>query len=200
MFTVRRSSFDDLVATRAIALGSMARRRSDELTVGECAVLALVNEGATHGFAIAQALAPEGPVGQVWAMPRPLVYRALDVLASFELTQAVGTEASSGGPRRTLVEATPEGAERIERWLWKPIGRVRDTRSDLMLKLLFLHRRGADPTPLLTAQRERFAERVEELRAGLEDTEEFGRTVILWRIESTEAAIRFVDALAPANL
>lgn len=177
----------------------MARRRTDELTVGECAVLALVHEGATHGFAIAQALAPGGAVGQVWSMPRPLVYRALDVLAGFELTQATGTEAGAGGPRRTLIETTADGAERIERWLWRPIDRVRDTRSDLMLKLLFIHRRGADPAPLLNAQRDRFVERVDELRAGLGETEGFASTVILWRIESTAAAIRFVDALAPSG-
>lgn len=175
------------------------RRRTDELSIGELAVLALVSEGSTHGFAIAQQLAPDGAIGQVWSMARPLVYRALDTLAGFELTRAVGTESSSSGPRRTLVETTADGAERIEQWLWRPIDRVRDTRSDLMLKLLFIDRRGVDPTPLLHAQRERFLARVEELQGRLEETDGFTQTVMLWRIESTTAAIRFVEALNPAQ-
>ncbi len=61
------------------------RRRPEQLATGEWAVLALVAEGPTHGFAVARALAPGGEVGRVWAMRRPLVYRTLDVLADREL-------------------------------------------------------------------------------------------------------------------
>jgi hypothetical protein len=41
----------------------MARGR-EELTAGEWAVLALVNEQPTHGFALARAMAPDGDVGR----------------------------------------------------------------------------------------------------------------------------------------
>src|SRR5262245_2247331 len=98
-------------------------------------------------------------------MPRPLVYRALDMLSSFELTRAVGTESSSAGPRRTLIETTEAGSRRVNSWMRQPIDRVRNTRSDLMLKLLFLERRGVDATEFRVAQRERFAERVVELES-----------------------------------
>jgi hypothetical protein len=50
------------------------------------------------------------------------------------------------------------GSSRTRR-LRQPVERVRDARSLLMLKLLFLTRREADLAPLLTAQRERFAAR-----------------------------------------
>jgi PadR family transcriptional regulator AphA len=171
------------------------RRRTDELTTGEWAVLALADEAPTHGFAIAQELAPGGAVGQVWSMRRPLVYRALDVLSSFELTQAAGTVSSSSGPRRTLIETTSEGARRVDAWLREPIDRVRNTRSDLLLKLLFSERRGRDARALRHAQRDRFAARVAELEAELSETHGFTRTLLLWRIESTTAAIRFVETL-----
>jgi len=48
-------------------------RPRDELTAGEWAVLALLAEAPTHGFAIAKAMAPEGEVGKVWSVRRPLV-------------------------------------------------------------------------------------------------------------------------------
>ena len=173
------------------------RRRTEELTTGEWAVLALVEEAPTHGFAVAKLLAPGGEVGRVWAMRRPLVYRTLDVLEGRELTHAAGTEPSTAGPQRTLVEVTAAGARRVAAWLDEPVAHVRDARSELMLKLLFLDRRGVDPGRLLDAQRERFLEHERLLRESLEQADGFARTLALWRVENTAAAVRFVDAHGP---
>lgn len=169
------------------------RRRSEQLATGEWAVLALVAEAPTHGFAIARALAPGGEVGRVWAMRRPLVYRTLDVLDDRELVREAGTQPSESGPPRTVVDVTEAGRERVEQWLLAPVQHVRDARADLMLKLLFLDRAGRDPAPLLTAQRERF----EFIAGELEDDQEpgFAGTLALWRLENTRAAIRFVERL-----
>ncbi len=164
------------------------RRRTEQLATGEWAVLALLAEGPSHGFAIARALAPGGDVGRVWAMRRPLVYRTLDVLAERELVRAAGTEPSESGPPRTVLEITADGRERVDDWRLTPVEHVRDARADLMLKLLFLDRAGRDPAPLLVAQRERFAQIANELEGG----EGF---LALWRLEMTRAAIRFVDQL-----
>jgi PadR family transcriptional regulator AphA len=169
------------------------RRRPEELATGEWAALALVAEAPTHGFAIARALAPGGEVGRVWAMRRPLVYRTLDVLADRELVRAAGTEPSESGPPRTVLEVTEDGRERVDGWLLEPVQHVRDARADLMLKLLFLDRSGRDPAPLLEAQRERF----EAIAAELEKADEagFARTLALWRLENTRAAVRFVEQM-----
>lgn len=172
------------------------RRRPEHPSTGEWAVLALVAEGPTHGFAIARALAPGGEVGRVWTLRRPLVYRTLDVLGERALLHAVGTEPSASGPQRTLVETTASGAAALDGWLREPVEHVRDGRSELMLKLLFLDRRGASPEPLLSAQRERLLELERDLRAALEGAEGFARTLALWRMESTTAAIRFVEGVA----
>jgi DNA-binding PadR family transcriptional regulator len=171
------------------------RRRPERLTTGEWAVLSLVDEGPTHGFAVARAMAPEGEVGRVWAMRRPLVYRTLEQLEARALTRVAGTEPSATGPPRTLIQSTDEGARRVGEWLHEPVEHLRDARSELMLKLLFLDRRSADPAPLLVAQRKWLVGREEELRTGLGDAEGFTRTLALWRAESASAAIRFVDAL-----
>jgi DNA-binding PadR family transcriptional regulator len=169
------------------------RRRSDDLATGEWAALAIVGEQATHGFAVARAMEPGGEVGRIWAMRRPLVYRTLDVLAGLELIREAGTEPSATGPRRTLLEVTPAGRERLIGWLSTPVEHVRDARSELMLKLLFLDRAGTDPGPLLAAQRERFAALADELDAAVSSAEGFARTLALWRLESTRAAVRFVE-------
>src|ERR1700754_4398366 len=158
------------------------RRRPEQLATGEWAVLGLVVEAPTHGFAIARALAPGGDVGRVWAMRRPLVYRTVDVLSTQGLVRAAGTEASDVGPRRTLLEATTAGGERFEAWLGAPVDHVRDARSELMLKLLFLDRAGRDPSELLAAQGERFGALAQELEARVGEAEGFARTLALWRL------------------
>jgi DNA-binding PadR family transcriptional regulator len=170
-------------------------RARDELTAGEWAVLALLAEGPTHGFAIARAMEPEGEVGRIWSVRRPLVYRAVDTLTAQELARPAGTVASRSGPARTILEATPNGKRALTRWLRQPVEHVRDARSLLMLKLLFLNRRGADPEPLLIAQRERFAKVAEGLGTAVDEAEGFDRALLLWRLESTTAAVRFVERM-----
>jgi DNA-binding PadR family transcriptional regulator len=178
-------------------------RSPDELTAGEWAVLAVLGEEPTHGFAIARALAPEGEVGRIWSVRRPLVYRALETLTGMELVRTAATVPSRSGPQRTILEATPQGRRALARWLREPVAHVRDARSLLMLKLLFLTRSGADLEPLLRAQREHFAELAEALTGAADEADGFDRVLLLWRLESATAATRFVEAMlgerAPAR-
>ena len=90
---------------------------------------------------------------------------------------------------------TPDGRQKVREWLERPVQHVRDARSELMLKLLFLDRRGMAPDALLDAQRERFREQERQLRDALDESDGFTRTLALWRVENTAAAVRFVDAL-----
>src|ERR1700747_98823 len=84
-----------------------------DISPTEWAVLALVAEGQTHGFAVARALERHGPVGEIWTTRRPLVYRALETLERDGLIVQTGTHPSESGPRRRLIEATPDGAARV---------------------------------------------------------------------------------------
>src|SRR5262245_6907324 len=120
-----------------------------ELITGEWAALALLAEEPSHGFAVARALEPDGEVGKIWTVRRPLVYRAIDGLTVRQFVQPSGTVPSRSGPDRIVLAATPRGKRAVTRWLRQPVAHVRDARSDLMLKLLFLTRRGADLEPLL---------------------------------------------------
>ncbi len=158
-------------------------------------MLALLSEEPAHGFALARAMAPEGEVGQVWAMRRPLVYRAVETLEQLGLIRPAGTVPSQSGPQRTILEVTPAGTQAITGWLAEPVSHVRDARSLLMLKLLFLARSGADPGPLLTAQRVQFSAQAERLSAAVEETDGFGRALLLWRLHATTAAVQFTETM-----
>lgn len=168
-------------------------RTAETITVGEWAVLGVLAEAPTHGFAIAKALAPDGAVGRVWSMRRPLVYRALDVLGDLGFVAPAGTMRSREGPRRMVLELTPAGRAAYESWLTEPVVRVRDGRSLLLIKLLFHDRAGRDPTRLLEAQRVAFGARVDALSAAIADTDGFERTLLEWRLHATTAAVDFVE-------
>jgi DNA-binding PadR family transcriptional regulator len=164
------------------------------LTPSDWAVLALVAEEPTHGFAIARALEPDGEVGRIWSVRRPLVYRALDLLKADGCLEDGGT-AGGAGPRRQVVTITPGGTTVLRRWLREPVAHVRAARSERLLKLLFLERRGEEPARLLTAQQAAFAATLGRLDARHAAAEGFERTALLWRVETTRAALRFVEQL-----
>ena len=170
-------------------------RARDELTAGDWAVLALLVEEPTHGFALARVLEPEGDVGKVWTVRRPLVYRAVDTLTASELIRPARTVASRSGPQRTVLEATTRGKRAVTRWLRQPVAHIRDARSELLLKLLFLTRRGASLEPLLLGQREQFAELAASLTRAADEAAGFDRALLLWRRENATAAVRFVETL-----
>jgi PadR family transcriptional regulator AphA len=155
----------------------------------------LLAERPAHGFAIAGALAPGGEVGRVWSCSRPLVYRGLAILGQLGLIEERGTEVSHRGPRRTILGATRAGRREVERWLAAPVEHVREVRSGLMLKLLFLARRGADPSELLARQQLVLRPLVEGLEEAASAGEGFDRALYLWRLESARAALRLVDDL-----
>lgn len=176
----------------------MPRRDAGELSAREWAVLALCAERPAHGFALAVRLGPEGEVGVVWAVPRPLVYRALERLERLGLVDERGTEESPSGPPRRVVGATTAGRARVRAWLQEPVDHVRDARHLLLLKLLFLDRNGGDRAPLVRAQAERYGEIERRLERRLPEAEGFDRVLLAWRLESARAATRFLARLDDA--
>lgn len=165
------------------------------LAPGEWAVLGVVAERPTHGFAIAQLMVPDGPIGKVWTMPRPVVYQALNKLTQAALVAERATVPSDRGPVRTIVAATPSGKRAVRRWLGTPVDHIRDVRSLFLLKLALLDRVDADPTPLIKAQHEHFAHLVEPLRDYRDHADGFERVLASWRLQSCEATLEFLQAI-----
>jgi hypothetical protein len=52
-----------------------------------------------------------------------------------------------------------------------------------------------DPAPLLEAQRARFEALAQRLTSAADEAEAFDRVLLLWRLENTNAAIRFTEAM-----
>ena len=174
------------------------------MTPSEWAVLALLDEGPTHGFAIARAMAEDGEIGKVWSLRRPRVYYAIEALNRLGFARPTGTVASRSGPDRTVLRITPSGRRAVATWLITPVEHVRDARSLLLLKLLFLDRRHADREPLLRAQRACFESIAERLQGAVDQAHGFDQIVLMWRLETTTAALRFIDTILglpdqPAN-
>src|ERR1700759_5244977 len=96
-------------------------RPRDQLTAGEWAILALLDEEPAHGFALARAMATGGEVGRGWDMRRPLVSRPLDPPQRLALIRPVATLPSQSGPQRTILEPTPEGRRLLAQWLQRPV-------------------------------------------------------------------------------
>jgi PadR family transcriptional regulator AphA len=165
------------------------------LSLTDWVVLALVAEAPRHGFAIAKELAPDATLGEVWTVPRPLVYRAIDHLAATGLVAPARTEAGTKGPHRTVYRATRSGAARVARWLDRPVDHPRDVRTELLVKLLLRARRGRALTPLAVRQLERFAEVTGGLERRAATTAGPERVVARWRVESIGAIRRTLDAI-----
>lgn len=185
----------------AVRYGFGVAGRQMELAAGDWAVLGAIAEGPTHGFAIAPLLAEDGPLGQVWTLPRPMVYQALRKLLAQGLVKERSTERSARGPERTIVAITPAGRRALERWLTRPVEHVRDVRTLFLLKLALLYRSGADARPLLEAQKNALVRLQEVFAAAAKRSEGFDRLLMQWRLSSSRAAVTFIsdvlDALPP---
>ena len=79
------------------------------MSLSEWVVLCLICEGPTHGFAVSASLAHDSDLGQIWHVPKAVVYRAVDRLEHLGYIRATGQEPSSRGPVRSLAEATRTG-------------------------------------------------------------------------------------------
>jgi PadR family transcriptional regulator AphA len=165
-----------------------------ELSPGEWAVLGLLAEAPAHGFAISKALASGGEIGAIWALPRPLVYRALGMLKDRGLVCPVVTEAGQG-PNRTILAATQAGLDELDRWLEEPVVHVRDARSLLLLKLVYAERSGRDTRRLLEAQRDLLRPIVEAHRRRIAESDGWHHTIELWRSECMDAVLVFTEKL-----
>ena len=161
-----------------------------EMKLGEWACLGLLYPAPTHGFAIAARLKPGGDVGRVWSLSRALTYRALDQLSDRGFAKSLGEEPGIAGGNRTILAATREGKAKLRRWLTTPVEHLRDVRSELLLKLIIADICRIDVAPMLKRQHahiERLAAALSE--SGVDDV------VTMWRFESSQAALRFVDRL-----
>jgi DNA-binding PadR family transcriptional regulator len=168
----------------------------ERLSLAEWLVLCLVREQPTYGLVLVGLLARDGTVGQVWSVPKAVVYRALQRLEAIGLIRTVGEQRTSQGPVRSLYQVTPAGDAAASAWLGTPVAHPRDVRSELMVKLALLDRSGTDSRDLLQAQLTRLLPVAAALDDRLRATTGFEHTLVLWRHEAMAATLRFLQTLA----
>ena len=161
------------------------------LSVTEYAVLGVLAEKPSHGFAIAKELEPTADLGRVFTVRRPLVYRALDRMADIGYVETATTEPGSG-PQRIVYRVTRAGRRRLRRWRSEPAAHVRDLRLEFLLKLALHRRAGDSPLELIRAQRAALAPTIAVLAEADPDRDDH---VELWRRHNARAALAFLDQL-----
>ncbi len=172
----------------------MNRTTQEQLLLGEWACLGILYQAPAHGFAIAARLKPEGDVGRVWCLSRPLTYRSLEQLAERGYIRAVGQEPGIAGGNRTILAATRSGRAQLRKWLHTPVAHLRDLRSELLLKLVIAEQCDIDVTDMLDEQCAHIEQMAEAIATRTRGNAPID-VVALWRSESSQTALRFLDRL-----
>jgi DNA-binding PadR family transcriptional regulator len=177
---------------------SRIRRSSTALLTGEWAVLGLLNASPSHGFALAKEMAPDGDIGRIWSLSRPLTYRAVDQLLERRFIEARAEQPGRAGGNRTIYAATRAGRSSFRTWVTTPVEHLRELRSDLLLKLVLAQRCSIPIDKMIDAQKHL----VRQIRAGLDMRiqQTPNDLVLVWRTYAVDAALGFLadlDTAAP---
>lgn len=161
------------------------------LSVTEYAVLGVLAEEPSHGFAISKELDAESEIGRVFTVRRPLVYRALDRLVEAGFAEPVATE-KGDGPQRVIYRVTRNGRRRLNTWLGQPVDHVRDLRIEFLLKLTLTTRTGRSPLGLIREQQAALSPTFDALEQPADQSVDH---VELWRRHNAVAAAGYLKEL-----
>ena len=106
------------------------------LTPAEYAVLGMVRRKPTYGYELKQEFTGRKGLGRVCPIEPAMVYAILKSLSGLELVD--GEWDNSAYPPKAIYSATEAGDLEFQRWLVRPVGRMRDVRLDFLIKLHFL--------------------------------------------------------------
>jgi len=159
------------------------------------ALLALLDEGPRHGFALKHAY--DNLLGQRQELRFGQVYATLARLERDGLAQGLRIEPGAGADRRVYA-VTPAGVGELEAWLRAPAvatGRP----SELFTRVILALVSGHPGQALLDAQRTAYLARARELTAARHEGDMVDRLSRDYEIAHLEADLRWVE-LAGARL
>jgi PadR family transcriptional regulator AphA len=140
------------------------------LTPAEYAVLGMVRKTPTYGYELKQQFSGKRGLARVCPIEPAMVYAILKSLSGLELVD--GEWDNSTYPPKAIYSATEAGDLEFQRWLLRPVGRMREVRLDFLIKLHFLlDEDPAQARDLIEAQIEicrEYEASVEEEQAGVE--------------------------------
>ena len=173
----------------------MSRNKAG-LSLGDYAVLGILRERPMHGYDVARHFGPDRDLALVLPMEMSNLYAMLKDLQEQGLIEGE-REIVGLRPPRTVFHLTAEAEEQFFTWLEEPVGRMREVRSDLLVKLYFC--RAISPTVtrrLLDAQLSVSGSYLDRLtRLAQESTvDSFERLVYGSKIGAAQAAVRWLEA------
>ncbi len=171
----------------------MARIKSG-LSTGEYAVLGVLRERPMHGYEVARRFAADLDLGLVLPMDMSSVYALLKELQEHGYIEGQ-REVVGLRPPRTVFHLTADAEAAFDRWLEEPVERLREVRSDLLLKLYFARTiSGSLTARLLDAQIEAVATYRDRLAALAAEAEagSFDRLVRRSKITAADATLNWL--------
>ena len=172
----------------------MAKTR-DALSTGEHAILGILRERPMHGYEIARRFTSDLDLGLVLPQDISNIYAMLKDLHEQGLIEG-HRETVGARPPRTVYHLTPEAESQLLAWLQEPVGRLREVRADLLVKLYFCRAIGARCTArLLDAQIDTsraYLDRLQRLAGGAA-SESFERLVFASKIGAARATVAWLE-------
>ena len=173
----------------------MAVRSKSGLSLGEYAILGVLRERPMHGYEIARRFAADLDLGLVVPIDMSNVYAMLKDLQEQGLIEGK-REIVGLRPPRTVFHLTDEADRQFLQWLEEPVGRMREIRADLLVKLYFCRTIGSACTiNLLTAQIDASGAYLDRLVRLAEDAapDSFERLVCNSKIGVARATIAWLE-------
>ncbi len=165
----------------------MNKKPTFDLIEGAC--LVLISNGKSHGYQLAKQFEVDTTLGEVLTLSRPVVYRAVKSLATQELIRSVESTGVRGQLKWQL-KCTVNGERLARQWLAEPVMRLRDIRSEFLIKILLSQILKQNPSRLIKKQRQTLEPIVAALLADSSST-----PVAIWRREQSRAVMRFLAEL-----
>jgi len=106
------------------------------LTPAEYAVLGMVRRKPTYGYELKQQFSGRKGLARVCPIEPAMVYAILKSLSGLELVD--GEWDNTTYPPKAIYSATDAGELEFQRWLLRPVGRMREIRHDFLIKMHFL--------------------------------------------------------------
>jgi PadR family transcriptional regulator AphA len=114
-------------------------RTKTYLTPAEYAVLGLLQRRPAYGYELQRHLTGRQGLGLVCPVEPAMVYAILKSLSGLELID--GQWDNTTYPPKAVYTTTDAGEDAFQRWLYRPVSRMREVRLDFMVKLFFLMER-----------------------------------------------------------
>lgn len=169
--------------------------RLNQLSLLDQIVLALVAETPRHGFDVSETLVSDEALALAVTVRRPLVYRALDDLASAGLITIARKEQGARGSQRVVYRVTAKGRKVNVTWLDAIVEHPRDARVELLAKFALRARRGLPQKRLAAAQRRAFEPIAIALSRSPSGETPAAALVRRWRLESVRAMVALLGDL-----